>query len=125
MILDGCALLIAGGDESATVQARLTYRMGMRLVKDLTTALGIPVDTACRLRLTEADVPALVTAVEAAGLNLQLSPPAARELLRLVRSYDVYVIALSTWLLIPLPAWLPQTDEDEKQATEELPGWED
>ena len=38
-VLDACALLIAGGDGLLAAQARITYRMGVRLLKDLTDAL--------------------------------------------------------------------------------------
>ena len=43
-VLDSCALLIVGGEGLPAAQARLTYRMGLRLLKDLTDALGIAVD---------------------------------------------------------------------------------
>ena len=50
-VLDVCALLIAGGDGLLTAQARVTYRMGLRLLKDLTDALNLKVDPRCRMRL--------------------------------------------------------------------------
>ena len=40
-ILDSCALLIVGGEGLPAAQARLTYRMGVRLLEDLAEALGI------------------------------------------------------------------------------------
>jgi hypothetical protein len=108
--LDSCALLIVGGEGRAAEQARLTYRMGLHLLKDLTNALTITVDPRSRGRLTEADLPALVARAKAAGLALDLEPVATAELLRLVHRYDVYLVALSVWLVIPLPLWVPQED---------------
>ena len=89
-------------------QARLTYRMGLHLLKDLTDALAITIDPRCRGRLTEADLPALLAGSKAAGLTLNLEPAATAELLRLVHRYDVYLVALSAWLVIWLPLWVPQ-----------------
>ena len=94
----------------AAEQARLTYRMGLHLLKDLTEALGITVDPRSRGRLTEADLPALVAGVKAAGLALKLESVATAELLRLVHRYDVYLVALSAWLVILLPSWVPHED---------------
>ena len=39
ILLDTCALLIVGGDGLAREQARLTYRLGLLLLADLTSAL--------------------------------------------------------------------------------------
>jgi hypothetical protein len=109
-LLDSSALLIATGDGLLVAQARITYRMGLRLPKDLTGALSISIDPNCRIRLTEADLPTLRTALKVSGLTLTLGPAASHELLRLVRWYDVYLFALSAWLVIPLPSWIPTID---------------
>jgi hypothetical protein len=84
--------------------------MGLHLLKDLTHALAITVDPRSRGRLTEADLPALITRSKAAGLALDLELVATGELLRLAHRYDVYLVALSAWLVIPLPLWVPQAD---------------
>ena len=42
-VLDGCALLIVLGDGPTAAQARITYRMGLRLLGDLTKALCVGV----------------------------------------------------------------------------------
>ena len=105
-VLDVCALLIAGGEGLLEAQARITYRMGLRLLKDLTDALNLKVDPRCRMRLSRADLPALLAAVKGSGLPLSLGPGAAIQLLRLVRRYDVYLAALSELLVIPLPSWI-------------------
>ncbi len=110
-ILDTCALLIATSDGLVVAQARITYRMGLTLLKDLTDALSITVDPKCRIRLTEADLPTLHVALEVSGCSLTPGPGASNQLLRLVRQYDVYLLTLSEWLVIPLPAWIPRIHE--------------
>jgi hypothetical protein len=117
-LLDSCALLITGSDGLPAAQARLTYRMGLNLLRDVTRALGITVDPRCRGRLTEADLPALVAASKAARLPLTLEPGATLELVRLARRYDVYLVNLAAWFMAPLPSWIPL--EEVKQEAEAL-----
>ena len=84
--------------------------MGLRLLKDLTDALCMTVDPQCRIRLNEADLPTLRAALRVSGLASALGPGASNQLLRLVRQYDVYLLALSAWLVIPLPSWISTID---------------
>jgi hypothetical protein len=120
-ILDSCALLITGGEGLAAAQARLTYRMGLNLLRDLTRALGMRVDPRCRVRLNEADLPSLVAASQAARLSLTFEPGATLELVRLARRYDVYLVTLSAWLLMPLPSWIPLEEAKPEAEALELP----
>jgi hypothetical protein len=113
-ILDSSSLLIGAGDRLLAAQSRITYRMGLRLLKDLTDALSIRVDARCRVRLTEADIPSFLAALKAAGLTLSPAPEAFNEILRLVRRYDVYLFALSEWLVIPLPPWFSTVEEPQE-----------
>jgi hypothetical protein len=117
-VLDSCALLIAGGDGLPAAQARITYRMGLRLLKDLTAALSLTVDPRCPGRLSTADLPALLAAVRGSDLPLTLKPGAATQVLRLVRRYDVYLVTLSASLVIPLPSWVQPREAPREKAAE-------
>ncbi len=109
-----------GSEGLLAAQARLTYGMGVRMLEDLTKALGISVDPHCRVRLTAADLPALVEAAKAARLALTLGPDTGPELLRLVRRYDDHLVTLSAWLVIPLPSWItPAEPVQETETTAE------
>ena len=108
--LDSCALLIVGGDGMAAEQAKLTYRMGLQLLRDLTDALGLAADLEARGRLTEAEVPAFVAALEASAIPWTIGPRETVQLIRLVRRYEVYLLPLAEWLVIPLPDWVPAAD---------------
>jgi Ion channel len=119
-LLDSSALLIAGSEGLVSAQARLTYRMGLRLLKDLTHALGIKVDPSSPGRVHEETLPALMAAAEASGLALSFGPGGSEELLRLIRRYDAHLVALASWLVIPLPPWIPPG-----LATHELDGLDD
>jgi Ion channel len=111
IVLDSCALLIVGGDGVAAEQARLTYRMGLHLLKDLTDALSLTIDSRRSGRLTEADLPALTAALEASAIPWTIGPRQAAQLLRLVGRYEVYLMPLAEWLVIALPAWIPAADD--------------
>ena len=109
-LLDTCALLIVGGEGLAREQARLTYRMGLLLLADLTSCPGAfrahggrhPID-----RGRPAGPP--LGPVER-GIALRLGPAEGTELVRINRRYDVYLRALSRWLMITLPPWIPPAE---------------
>ncbi|MGP0064019.1 MAG: potassium channel family protein [Isosphaeraceae bacterium] len=125
IVLDTCSLLMVGGDGIVREQARLTYRMGLRLLADLMNALALSVEPPALPRLTEADLPAVRTAVTDAGLSLIFGPDEGAELVRLHDRYDLYLQTLSTWLLIPLPSWVPPDEELEEARAGEIPGASD
>ncbi len=62
-------------------------------------------------RLTEADLPALRSALSTAGIALKLGPTEASELLRISHRYGVYLHIMSRWLMITLPPWIPPADD--------------
>jgi hypothetical protein len=106
-ILDTSTLLIVGGHGRPAEQARLTYRMGVTVLKRLTSALGVAVDGKQSRRLGESDLPAFVAGAEAAGLGLSLGRDSAHEVMRLLRLYDSHLVALADWLVILLPEMVP------------------
>ena len=89
--------------------------MGVRLLKDLTDALNLTIDPRCPVRLSTADLPTLLAAVKGSDLALSLGPGEAIRLLRLVGRYDVYLVALSAWLVIPLPSWIQPREAQQKK----------
>ena len=118
-------MLIVGGEGLPREQARLTYRMGLRLLADLARALAISVEPPARPRLTEADLPAIRSALATAGIALTLGPAEGTELVRLSDRYDIYLQALSTWLIIPLPPWIPPQENLEESRAWEIRGASD
>ncbi len=110
-LLDGCSLVIVGGEGLPREQARLTYRMGLLLLANLTRAIRLPLPAQVEPRLTEASMPALRDALSNAGIALRIGPTEGTELLRISHRYDVYLRALSRWLMITLPVWVPTAEE--------------
>ena len=91
-------------------QARLTYRMGLLFLADLTSALALKVPPQLDVRLTRADLPAVGSALSSAGITLRFGPEEAGQLVRVNRRYDVYLHTLSRWLMITLPPWVPPVE---------------
>jgi hypothetical protein len=110
-VLDSAAVLAITGDRVVAAQAKIAYRMGLRLLKDLTDALHISPDRNCPIRLTKSDLPRLRAVLEAAGLTLAPGRGPSGQLLRLVRRYDPHLFALSESLVIPLPPWFMTLDK--------------
>jgi hypothetical protein len=125
IVLDGSALLIAGGEGLPAAQARITYRIGLRLLQDLCDALGLKVLPVQKARLIEADLPSVIATLERSGLGLNLPATASAALIRLVMRYDVYLQTLSSWLVIRLPNWAPARDESQDTlAGDDIIGWD-
>jgi hypothetical protein len=101
--LDTCALLIVGGDGLPREQARLTYRIGLRLLTNLAQALGITVTAPARPQLTEVALPSIRASLTNAVITLDLGPAAGTELVYLSERCDFYVQALGSWLTISMP----------------------
>ena len=112
-LLDSCALLIIGRTGVPSRQARATFRMAARVAADLAHILGARSDGEASERLPPEDLPRLYAALESWGLRLPAGTEAEAGLTKLRGFYEPSVLALSRWLLVPLPAWIPTVDENE------------
>jgi len=89
--------------------------MAVRVAVDLARILGAPPDCASSERLPPCDLPRLRTALESSGLVLPAETEAEAGFKKLRGCYEPSVLALSTWLLVPLPEWIPADDEKEDE----------
>jgi hypothetical protein len=124
LVMDTCALLIAVGDLPASRQARATFRMGLRVLHDLTLALAVPVPppTDTCLRLPPELLPDLLADLSAVSPLLALDPAAQQRLLHLSHLYENRLLALADWMLVELPGWLPPTPSPDRPIAP--PPWE-
>jgi hypothetical protein len=104
-ILDSCALMTVVCDGLPAAQARLTYAMGLRLAEDLSRALALPVESQVTERLAAPAALGLLTNLRDTGIHALVPEAATEQLLQLTHEYEVYLVALSAWLRVPLPAW--------------------
>jgi hypothetical protein len=116
-ILDTCTLLLAGMEGACAQQARLTFAMARHAVVDLAlvfnaTPLAEPLD-----RLPAKDLASLREMLAECGINLHGDAAADRKLLELREMYEPYIHALSRYLLIAIPPWLPETGREDNWKT--------
>jgi hypothetical protein len=108
-VLDVSALLTIGVEGLPTWRAHGTFTIAQHAAMDLARILGAPVDPAVD-RLPPEEHAALQADLERSGLAINRCDDCGGELARLRRSYEPYVAALSTRLVMPLPCWRHATD---------------
>lgn len=106
-ILDACALTMAGVEGLPARPAALTFAMVRHVVVDLSQVLGRAPRPPARDRLPPDDLARLREILAGAGVGLREGREADERLAELRRMYEPYVSALSDYLLMPLPAWIP------------------
>ncbi len=121
VILDTCALLLVGVDGLDSRQAPVTFAMARRAIVDLAHLFG---QRRPGFRIT--DPPDRLPATECTRLRrllegdaaLRRGPEADEKLKRLRATYEPAAHALSAFLLMPLPSWMPPPDADDKPVSD-------
>jgi hypothetical protein len=106
-ILDVCSLVVAGIDKAPTRDARLAYAMARHAVVDLARVFNQDPRAPQPDRLPETELARLKQALSASGMPLKSDAGVVEHLVHMRGTYEPYVHALSEFLLMPLPAWLP------------------
>ena len=107
MILDTCAMLIAGADGTDDYQARLTFAMARHAAVDLGLVFHKPPTAPATDRLTAADLAALLKSLCEAGMQIRDVPAFARALAELRALYEPFVNALARHFEFGVPAFQP------------------
>ena len=111
-ILDTCALVIARIDHPSATAARLTFAMARHAVVDLCAVFRLdPLRTSVD-RLPAAEEKELERFLATAGIRLRTDEASIANLRTLRASYEPYVHALASLLLMPLPRWIPPEGEN-------------
>lgn len=106
-VLDACALTMVGLEGLPARSAALTFAMVRHVVVDLCQILNRAPQPPPRDRLPPDDLARLREILAGAGVGLREGREADERLAELRRMYEPYVSALSDYLLMPLPAWIP------------------
>jgi hypothetical protein len=109
MVLDASALVAAGVGEVPEWQGSLTFAMARHAAVDLALIFDTAPTTLPADRLPTAEYDRLARRLAEAGIPLR-DGDAARKLDELRALYEPYLFALSRYLLLPMPPWLPQHD---------------
>ncbi len=108
LVLDACAFVLTSLPEAPRREAWLTFAMARHTVVDLCQVFEAPPGAPPLDRLPAADLSRLQAMLRDAGLLVTDAPAAGPQLRDLRGIYEPYVYALSTRLLLPLPAWIPE-----------------
>ena len=106
-ILDVCSLVVARIQDRPMPPARLTFAMARHAVVDLCAVFRLkptpsPVD-----RLPPSEERRLESFVAAVGVRFREDEVSVTKFRALRGTYEPYVHALSSFLIMPLPEWLP------------------
>jgi hypothetical protein len=120
-ILDTCALIIAGVNDSSTYQAQLTFAMARHAVGDLAQIFARSRQPVLAPdRLPSSSLTALRDMLAKAGITVQ-DGTAEQKLHDLRQMYEPHVQRLSHYLLMSLPPWFPPTATPD---TWQITAWE-
>lgn len=116
-ILDASAIVIAGMDQTRTVQAKVTFAMARHAVVDLAQVVKAEYDPALPDRLPAAELARLRQYLSDRGLQLKSGSEFVEKLAHLRLLYEPYVMAMARNLLITLPPWIhPEKRRDNWEA---------
>jgi hypothetical protein len=116
-VLDLSALVKVGIDGVPTWRAHLCFAIARHAAVDLAQVLG---DSPAQLeeRLPAGELDAMRHELEQAGLRLTRSSESDRELAALRRSYEPYLAAISTRLMMPISDWRRVSNAPDNWQTE-------
>ena len=108
-MLDACALLMANVQDMSARQARLTFAMARHALVDLAQVFGrVPFQpSACEDRLADGQFEVMCQQLRLAGVKLRTDAAALDRLRELRELYEPHACALSAYLGIDLPRWVP------------------
>jgi len=106
-ILDACALIKVGIDETCQRQAELTFAMARHTAVDLSQVFKAPPRALPYNRLSPEELRHIRDVLAQHGLKLRDGPEADRELKDFRDMYEPYLYALAEYLQLSLPPWIP------------------
>jgi hypothetical protein len=106
VILDTCALIMAGLEGACERQAELTFAMARHAVVDLSQVFLAKPHAPVHDRLPSDRLEELRSVVAGSGLKLRQGSEAEQRLKDLRRMYEPYINSLSIYLRMAIPPWL-------------------
>jgi len=106
VILDSCALVLAGIEGIRPDQAQLTFAVARHALVDITQSFVTGYRADPHDRLPSADLARLREHLEGSTLHLPADGEFERRLAALRRDYEPYAQALAHHLLVELPPWI-------------------
>jgi hypothetical protein len=116
-VLDASALVLVGIDEACEHQAQLTFAIARHAIVDISQVLNQAPVPAKTERLNREDLSRLRQVLSEAGMQLRSGEVADQRLADLISMYEPYLVALSRFLLMPLPQWIRDGRPDNWQTS--------
>jgi hypothetical protein len=117
-ILDTCAFVLAGLENTCTRQAQFTFAMARHTVVDLAQVFKCLPQQPEQDRLTPENFVALCDLLAAEGIVMKERKEIEQRLTELRMMYEPYLYTMSRYFLLSLPTWTPQvTHPDNWQAS--------
>ena len=107
-ILDVCAIVVARIEDRPVPTARLTFAMARHAVVDLCAVFRLKPTPPPADRLPPSEEKQLVSFLAAVDVRLRADEASVAKLRAMRATYEPYVQALSSFLIMPLPAWVPR-----------------
>jgi len=106
-ILDVCSLVITRIEDRSVLMARLTFAMARHAVVDLCAVFRLKPTPPAVDRLPPSEEKRLESFLAAVDVRFPTDEAAAAKFRDLRATYEPYVQALSSFLIMPLPEWVP------------------
>ena len=106
-ILDSCALVKAGIEDSCQRQAELTFAIARHAAVDLSQIFRTSPRALSSNRLPADDLARMRTILSKHGIKILDSQDAERKLAEYRNMYEPYLFALAEYLSLSLPPWVP------------------
>jgi len=106
-ILDTSAFLLADLESPNRYEAKLTFAISRHAAVDLARMFALPPVEPPGTRLSEAELMQLRIHLASVGLPLVDGRGVEERLIGLRQMYEPYILALSKYLLLAVPTWLP------------------
>lgn len=110
MVLDLGALVLVGIEGAQARQARLTFAIARHAAVDLSNVVSVQPLPPASDRLPAEELGQMRQMLTEAGVQLPSGEAADQKLAHLRSLYEPYVNTLASYLLMPLPPWLPAED---------------
>ncbi len=117
-ILDTCAFVLAGLENTCTRQAQFTFAMARHTIVDLAQVFSCPPLQPEQSRLSPENLLVLFDMLAAEGIEMGERKEIEQRLSELRMTYEPYLYAMSLYFLVSLPPWIPQSGrQDNWQAS--------
>jgi len=115
-VMDTCAVILCGLKGTKTFQARMSFAMGRMIIIEMTKVLGLSPIVSAADRLPKDKYAEFARRLEAIGLAAA-ETGAEQRLAAFRTTYEPFLLALSQFLLLTLPDWVPTDQPDNWQAS--------